>query len=408
MRCKSKKGEGSTFYFTVKFCIPPPQTQPKPQTPQNETNSNPFFRTSVCTVSHAASPIQQSSPATSNVATTASSSASSSAASSLFVPSPLAHSKKHSQAVDLPSSMELLQDALLNKAASMRLMPPPARNSRQFSGTDTTTSLISNKAAATATTAAAASGVRSSSSLKPPSVMVPHLGLLSPNAGVILPPRTPSRGAPLRILAVSDWHHARDTIIKHLRAILGGISQHQDYELSVANSHIEAVQLLAYPQAAAYDYIVINLALDQQVLDITRVISGALQHQDANVLVITTPMQRSLIMESAKGRESELLPSNCSFVFKPIKRSKLNWYFGLHHHYYQDEHSGSDQEKQQSDGATGTRNMNAVAAAAAGAPDSSRQRVATQKEVFRRMEADVGGKGFRVMLVEGKKEKRSL
>ncbi|KAG2219117.1 hypothetical protein INT45_009784 [Circinella minor] len=405
MRCKSKKGEGSTFYFTVKFSIPPPQTQPKPQTPQNETNSNPFFRTSVCNVSNAASPIHHS-PATSNVATaassTAASSTASSAASSLFVPSPLAHSKKHSQAVDLPGSMELLQDALLNKAASMRLMPPPARNSRQFLSTDTTTSLIANKAAATATKAAAASGEKSGSTLKPPSVMLPHLGLLSPNAGVILPPRTPSRGSPLRILAVSDWHHARDTIIKHLRAILGGISQHQDYELSVATNHIEAVQLLAYPQAAAYDYIVINLALDQQVLDITRVIAGALQHQEANVLVITTPMQRSLIMESAKSRESELLPSNCSFVFKPIKRSKLNWYFGLHHHhYYQADHSNSgNQEEQQYEGATGTRSMNTTAATAAGAPDSSRQRVATQKEVFRRMEADVGGKGFRVMLVE--------
>ncbi|KAI9265046.1 hypothetical protein BDA99DRAFT_41153 [Phascolomyces articulosus] len=395
MQCKSKKGEGSTFYFTVKFSIPPPQTRPRPQTPQNETNSNPFFRTSVCSVSQAASPVQPS-PA-SNLA----SSSSSSSASSVFVPSPLAHSKKHSQAADLPSSMELLQDALLNKAASMRLMPPPARNGIRQS-LSATTATTKNKTAALATTAAAASGEKSSSSLKPPSslTIAPHLGLLSPNAGVILPPRTPSRGSPLRILAVSDWHHARNTIVKHLRAILSGISQHQDYELSVATNHIEAVQLLAYPQAAAYDYIVINLALDQQVLDITRVVTGALQHQDANVLVITTPMQRSLIMESAKGRESELLPSNCSFVFKPIKRSKLNWYFGLHHQ--QDDHlstntGGGEQDPSQPNGAP---NMKAAAAAAAGAPESSRQRVATQKEVFRRMEADVGGKGFRVMLVE--------
>ncbi|KAI8137177.1 hypothetical protein BJV82DRAFT_362248 [Fennellomyces sp. T-0311] len=356
MRCKSKKGEGSTFFFTVQFTIPPPQTRPRPQTPQNETNSNPFFRTSVCTASHAASPVP-SSPANSN---------SSNNNASLFVPSPLAHSKKHSQAADLPSSMELLQDALLNKAASMRLMPPPARNGIRQSLSASTIQSAEKPIVVT--------------HLKPPST--PHLGLLSPNAGVILPPRTPSRGSPLRILAVSDWHHARETIVKHLRAILGGISQHQDYQLTMATNHIEAVQLLAYPQAPAYDYIVINLALDQQVLDITRVVAGALQHQDANVLVITTPMQRSLIMESAKGRETELLPANCSFVFKPIKRSKLNWYFGLHHH------------------DLATVQQDDVQETPVAAPDSSRQRVATQKEVFRRMEADVGGKGFRVMLVE--------
>ncbi|KAI9479525.1 hypothetical protein BDB00DRAFT_858694 [Zychaea mexicana] len=400
MQCKSKKGEGSTFFFTVKFSIPPPQTRPRPQTPQNETNSNPFFRTSVCSVSHAASPVQPT-PASNTV-----SSSSSSSASSVFVPSPLAHSKKHSQSVDLPSSMELLQDALLNKAASMRLMPPPARNgggSGSGSGSISVSgrSPLSNDSTITTATAtvptkaaaAAASGERPSSSLRPP-VAIPHVGLLSPNAGVILPPRTPSRGSPLRILAVSDWHHARNTIVKHLRAILGGISQHQDYELSIATNHIEAVQLLAYPQAAAYDYIVINLALDQQVLDITRVVTGALQHQDANVLVITTPMQRSQIMDSAKGRETELLPANCSFVFKPIKRSKLNWYFGLRH---QQEDPG---DQDHPSGASTPSAKAAAAAVAAGAPESSRQRVATQKEVFRRMEADVGGKGFQVMLVE--------
>lgn len=389
MRCKSKKGEGSTFYFTVKFSIPPPQTRPRPQTPQNETTNDPFFRTSVCTsvaASQNASPLQPT-PAKSI-------SSDSSNNSSLFIPSPLAHSKKHSQANDLPTSMELLQDALLNKAATMRLMPPPTRGAKQ-----------QQQQQQQQTSAMTTSGNKNNapqislSKASPPTMSsVPPLGLLSPNSGIILPPRTPTRGSPLRILVVSEWPHARDTIVKHLRAILGGISnQHHDYQLHIATNHIEATQMIAYPQAMSYDYVALNLASDQHVLGITRLICGSMQHKDANTLVITTPMQRSLIMESAKNHEQEMIPVNCSFVFKPIKRSKLNWYFGVRQH---DPTLSRDQ--QSSDTASQQpQSFTAAAAAAVMAPDSSQKRVATQKELFRRMEQDVGGKGYRVMLVEG-------
>ncbi|KAI9314882.1 hypothetical protein BX666DRAFT_2029129 [Dichotomocladium elegans] len=386
MRCKSKKGEGSTFYFTVKFSIPPPQTQPRPQTPQNETNYDPFFRTSVCT---ATPPMQQQQAELSP------------SKNGLFVPSPLAHSKKHSQATELPTSMELLQDALLNKAASMRLVPPPIRSSKHpqqpMEATAAATSSDGDKDAE--------KHIAPTTPICMPAEAA-GTNLLSFNNGVILPPRTPNRGAPLRLLVVSEWQHAQATLIKHIRAILGGVSHSMDYQLHVATSHIEAMQMIAYPQGPAYDYIVINLSSDQQVLAITRLICGALQHKDANTLVVTTPMQRSLIMESAKEHEAETIPANCSFVFKPIKRSKLNWYFGL-----RDESLLSlpdDPSAHKGDIATTPGSMTAAAKASAAAavggsaiaPDSSRQRAATQKELFRRMEEDVGNKGFRVMLVE--------
>lgn len=286
--------------------------------------------------------------------------------------------------------MELLQDALLNKAATMRLMPPPTRGAKQQQQQQQTTAVTTsgNKNNAPQISLSKASPPTMSS--------VPPLGLLSPNSGIILPPRTPTRGSPLRILVVSEWPHARDTIVKHLRAILGGISnQHHDYQLHIATNHIEATQMIAYPQAMSYDYVALNLASDQHVLGITRLICGSMQHKDANTLVITTPMQRSLIMESAKNHEQEMIPVNCSFVFKPIKRSKLNWYFGVRQH---DPTLSRDQ--QSSDTASQQPQSFTAAAAAVMAPDSSQKRVATQKELFRRMEQDVGGKGYRVMLVE--------
>lgn len=373
MKCKSKKGKGSTFSFTAKFGIPPPFTRPRPQTPQNETTNNPFFRTSLCTMSHETSPANASPASTSSEFST-------------LVPSPLAHSKKHAQTADIPCSLELLQDALADKAASMRLVPPPSRTAKtqapvkDSNKPDTSSKkvelavpVITEGGTETKAAKTIAGGIRTPSS---------RTNLLSPNASVILPPRTPTRGSPLRVLLVSEWNHSRDTIAKHLRSILSSFS-HYDYLLNIASDHIEAMQVLAQPEDTAYEYILINLSSTQHVLAITRLIRGRLQHQDTNVLIITTPMQRSMIMENAKDEEQKSIPQNCGFVFKPVKRSKLNWYFGI------------GQGGAESD--SGSGNNSSVIAA----PDSSRQRVAIQKEVFRKMEADVGGKGFRVLLVEG-------
>lgn len=370
MKCKSRKGEGSTFYFTAKFGLPEPETRAKPQTPQNEAN-NPFFRTSLCSVQ-----TDTSSTATPN---------SQSSRSSLFIPSPLAHSKKHSQAADVPYNMELLQDALMNKAASMRLMPPPVRGMKQQEELDSgEESKAQEQQPKGDGDPVKITEMPAPSCLQPPTISFPEV--CSPHAGAILPPRTPSRGEPLRVLAVSEWAFARETLMKHLRSILSSISSACDYQLQMATDHIEAMQILANPKTASFDYIVINLASEHQVLSLTGVICGSVQHQDASVLVVTTPMQRSLIMENAKTYEQAVIPRHCGFVFKPLKRSKLNWYFGLRHD------SGTAHDS------TGTESPNPISLA----PDSCRRRAATQREVFRNMEADVGGKGFRVLLVEGK------
>ncbi|CAG8530718.1 5363_t:CDS:10 [Acaulospora morrowiae] len=44
MSCKSKKGVGSTFYFSAKFVIPADSTAPRPPTPTSEVSNSPFFR----------------------------------------------------------------------------------------------------------------------------------------------------------------------------------------------------------------------------------------------------------------------------------------------------------------------------------------------------------------------------
>ncbi|CAG8524377.1 10644_t:CDS:10 [Diversispora eburnea] len=47
MFCKSKKGFGSTFYFSAKFSVPPDSTTPRPPTPTSEVCNSPFFRVEI-------------------------------------------------------------------------------------------------------------------------------------------------------------------------------------------------------------------------------------------------------------------------------------------------------------------------------------------------------------------------
>ncbi|CAG8537246.1 9659_t:CDS:10 [Paraglomus occultum] len=44
MSCVSKKGVGSTFYFSARFSIPSKETVPNPPTPTGEVSNSPFFR----------------------------------------------------------------------------------------------------------------------------------------------------------------------------------------------------------------------------------------------------------------------------------------------------------------------------------------------------------------------------
>ncbi|KAI8379499.1 uncharacterized protein BYT42DRAFT_514840 [Radiomyces spectabilis] len=353
MSCKSEKGKGSTFYFTAKFGIPTGEMQPRPHTPQHETSNDPFFRTNnAYAITHDASPVHPLSQEKSD--------------STNLTASPLAHSLKHSQANGAPNSVELLHDALMNKAASMRLVVPPARNGKLSPPVAEKAKQRSQE------TKNGSLGNGEALSSKP----WPNGSLISPN--MMLPPRTPLDGRTSRVLLVSEWPHARETLAKHIRSLLGNMTTVSGrYHLDVMTNHLETIQFLVDPHTAAFDYIVINLSSEQHILTLTRSICSSFSQQEANVVIVTTPMQRSMIVEKCKALGDGTMPQNCAFVFKPIKRSKINWFFGIRHG-----QSGKDHQE------------------TTAPPDAPQRRAATQKEIFRKMEADVGGRGFRVLLVE--------
>ncbi|KAI9249067.1 succinate dehydrogenase iron-sulfur subunit, partial [Helicostylum pulchrum] len=384
MKCKSEKGVGSTFYFTVKFSIPTSTTKPLPQTPQNDSNNDPFFRSNGYGNNNTAQAIIENQMDASPLPFVNTNN------QQRFIPATAMGTEKQSTPND-SSPAELLQDVLMTKAASMQLKPPPVRK------------VNSSMAVVAAATSAATTSTKSTEPRIPTIGTGPGLSGFS-HGSVILPPRTPTRTSPLRALIVSQWTHSRESMEKHVKSILGSLVGSNTggecskiissdtstlapthYQIDTLTNQIEATECLTDPCTPPYDYIMINLPSEQQILSLTRAICGSMQQQKASVLVVTTPMQRSLITESAKGREDQVIPNTCGFVFKPLKRTKLRWYFGV---------------RQQQDIKVNSNGSIAQGTSAVSTPDTPYRRAATQKEVFKRMKADVGGKGFKVLLVE--------
>ncbi|KAI9256692.1 hypothetical protein BY458DRAFT_492521 [Sporodiniella umbellata] len=366
MSCKSEKGKGSVFYFTVKFGIPTTLTKPQPHTPKGETNHDPFFRT------HGYSNVSmlKQQKEDEDAPVTFMKRHISAEGKNCFTPSPMAHSLKHSQLAE-SSPAEILQDVLMSKTASMRLKPPPIRNPGAMS-----------KPSSEAVVKASPPQSRHSSGLHVPTATTTgYTGSVNPV--LILPPRTPTCASPLRALIVSQWTLSRESMVKHVHSILNGLMVHTEgsyFSIETATNLLEATEFIMNPRASPYDYIMINLSSEQDILTLTKAICSSLQQKQANVLVVTTPMQRSMITDIVKNSSEEMLPEMCGFVFKPLKRNKLRWYFGMR----------QDKKK-----ASKGSNPSSVPT-----PDTPYNRAATQKEVFKRMEADVGSKGFKVLLVE--------
>jgi hypothetical protein len=390
MGCSSKKGHGSTFSFTAKVGIPSPCTQPQPQTPQNE-NIDPFYRTDAYKVVHDLTyrqellQQQQRQQQNQQIDYTGDHAAPKDRPPldlTAFSPSPMAHSIKHSQTNELSSPNNLFRDVLANKPITMQLKVPPKRKQQSSPTTTLTIPTISLDKASKPTPPTSALSTPGSVNTLPSALVTPdHMSVNT--ATVILPPRTPTRLSPLRILIVCQWPHSRDTMERHVRRIVSELGSNQHYVLDIATNVYEAQSYLR--DSERYDYILVNMRSETDILTLTTALCEPSIHRNANVMVVTTPIQRSALMERVNTMDpGGAIPKNCGFVFKPLKRSKLNWYFGI----------------RDTGLATTTNHKNSDPFST---PDTSQRTATTQKEVFNKMESDVGGKGFRILLVEGKK-----
>jgi hypothetical protein len=205
---------------------------------------------------------------------------------------------------------------------------------------------------------------------------------------------TPSVSIAARALIVSEWMYSRDVAIKHIETLL---KEHYDTieQLDVCHSHVEALQILTNPDKLPYTWIVINLSMQQHILPLIRHIAISPAHKDAITIVLTTHLQRSTIFDGASNEQDRNLFDNCEFVFKPLKYNKIQ-------HLFPSRAMSSTSSGGDSAGSNATvgrkrslRNRYLLPA---------QQTVTGQQEVFQRMLIEVGNRGHRVLLVEGRQQ----
>lgn len=293
--------------------------------------------------------------------------------------SPLEHSIKHSQ-VDGVTSSAKLQEALLYKTApSGGLLHTGANQlnpdaTADFAGAVKNRDLSSKisrelqlpKAFRTSADDIKESAEESSSG---PTIQLTPIAPVAPRA-----------------LIVSEWTYSRDVVVQHVKKLMEEAYEKIE-QLDICHSHVEALQILTNPDKLPYSWIVINLSMQQYIMPLIRHINSSPAHKDAITVVLTTHLQRSTIFDGVHDDPHNDLFDHCEFVFKPLKRSKIEALFP------------SPKEGAQSGPPRSSKMLRNKCLRRA--VPSAQETVTSQQEVFKRMVAEVGNRGHRVLLVEG-------
>ncbi|KAL1917948.1 uncharacterized protein VTP21DRAFT_3782 [Calcarisporiella thermophila] len=373
MGCESKKGEGSKFYFTVKFGIPPPHTEPKPHTPVSETLKSPFFRTVQAETSldprtplHApldgnyfgqAMDIPPAVPSS----TTVNMMLRPEIEAKLRLVSqqrwttqgqPLEHTNDE-QTKSLPESPDdhhKLADNFAEDSDVGSPTPTEKANPMKYFGM-----IPAQKSEVSAPVESHPLPAPAKQAEISAEDMAKEVDMES-----FIPP-----GVEARTLVVVEWPYACECAVHHLYGILPSL------RFDIAKDYDDACERVK-SATVPYFCVLINLSSSKQVLSLANLLKHTPLHAAALLLILTTPTQRSGILEGINE-----LPTRCEFVFKPLKRSKLAsaLELGL------------------------KRSLNCGPKSYRGHL-ATQQLLASQKNLFTRMEQSIGGKGYHVLLVE--------
>ncbi|KAF3925497.1 hypothetical protein AA313_de0204221 [Arthrobotrys entomopaga] len=172
----------------------------------------------------------------------------------------------------------------------------------------------------------------------------------------------------LSILIVSFMPLSRKAIESHIRTVL---PKTIPYEITVVEDFEEGMKLLV-DGGRVFSHIVVNLPEYNQVATITRQICNDERHASTTMVILTTPIHRTAIIEENQPLYDKM-GARVQFIYKPIKPSRLSVIF--------------DPEKECDASMDRYRH-------------TAQQVVESQKAVFSRMEKEVGHKGHKVLLVE--------
>ncbi|KAI5789747.1 sensor protein zRas [Peziza echinospora] len=171
------------------------------------------------------------------------------------------------------------------------------------------------------------------------------------------------------ILIVSPHKLSQHAISHHIRMTL---PKEVPHNLEVSSTYEDCLQRLNSKRHGPFTHIVVNLPDHTGIVNLLSYIHDNHPESKTSLLVLTNPMQRTAVLESASATCHDM-GDKIQFIYKPIKPSRFGFIF----------------DPQTERDASMDRNR-----------DSAQQVVESQKRVFRMMEKDVGNKGHRVLLVE--------
>ncbi|EPS35453.1 hypothetical protein H072_11136 [Dactylellina haptotyla CBS 200.50] len=127
----------------------------------------------------------------------------------------------------------------------------------------------------------------------------------------------------LSILIVSFMPFSRKAIESHIRTVL---PKTIPFEITVVKDLQEGIELVNSDSAKVFSHIVLNIPDYSQIATLTRQIHSSERHASTTIVILTTPHHRTAIIEQNPPLY-EKMGARLQFIYKPIKPSRLSVIF---------------------------------------------------------------------------------
>ncbi len=204
----------------------------------------------------------------------------------------------------------------------------------------------------------------------------------TPTQGSISPSRTESgsSGSELKhfrppmysILVICPQTHSREATTKHIEQTL---PKGVPYQITPLASVIESQKMIGGDDPVIFTHIVLNLSSPEEIIALMDQIFGSVSLPHTSVVILSDPVQRQAVIKLAADYDYDQLAKDnrVTFIYKPVKPSRFAVIFD------------PDKERDLST----DRNRS-----------SAQQQVANQRQNYLDVEARLGNKGHKVLLVE--------
>jgi CheY-like chemotaxis protein len=174
------------------------------------------------------------------------------------------------------------------------------------------------------------------------------------------------------ILVICPQNHSREATTKHIEQTL---PKEVPYQITTSASVIESQKMIGGDDPVIFTHIVLNLGSPEEIIALMDQIFNSVSHPHTSVVILSDPVQRQAIIKMAAHYDYDQLAkeNRVTFIYKPVKPSRFAVIFD------------PDKERDLST----DRNRS-----------SAQQQVANQKQNYLDVEARLGNKGHKILLVE--------